>query len=69
MRKFCLEYGASLVFTSANSNSNMEMLYSYIVHRIYDQDFAFTSNINDKEALFIPSGRDSKDLIDNSDLR
>jgi|TARA_B110000305_G_C19300687_1_gene568984 hypothetical protein len=47
----------------------MEMLYSYIVHRIYDQDFAFTSNINDKEALFIPSGRDSKDLIDNSDLR
>lgn len=47
----------------------MEMLYNYIVHRIYDQDFPHTSNINDKEALFIPSGRDSKDLIDNSDLR
>ena len=40
-----------------------------MLHRLYDEDFPFTSNINDKEALFVPTGFDSKELIDQSDLK
>ena len=64
LRQFCLHYGASLVFTSANSSSNIQLAYDYILSRIYDTDFAHTSNINDKEALFVPSGFDSPELLE-----
>lgn len=69
MRNFCLNYGTSLVFCSSNSNSNIQILYEYILHRLYDIDFVHSSNINDKEALFVPTGFDSPDLISQMDLK
>lgn len=69
LRKWCLSYGTTLLFSSANSNSNIELLYNYILYRLYDEEFAHTSNINDKEALFVPTGFDSTELINQSDLR
>jgi len=36
---------------------------------LYDEVFPYTSNINDKEALFVPTGFDSHELINQSDLR
>ena len=64
LRKYCLSYGTTLLFTSANTNTNIDLLYNYILYRLYDEEFPFTSNINDKEALFVPTGFDSKELID-----
>ena len=64
LRKFCLTYGASLAFASSNSNSNIKLIYEYILHRLYETEFAHTSNTNDKDALFIPTGFDSSDLIE-----
>ena len=64
LRKEALHYGASLTFSSANSNSNIQQIYEYILNRIYDTDFAHPSNISDKEALFVPSGFDSPELLD-----
>ena len=69
MRKFCLHYGAGLLFTSANSNSNIPILYDYILNRIYDTDFTYGSKIDDKEALFVPTGFDSPDLLEQMDLK
>ena len=69
LRKYCLSYGTTLLFTSSNSNQNIELLYNYILYRLYDEDFPHTSNINDKEALFVPTGFDSLELINQSDLR
>ena len=69
MRKYCLSYGTTLLFTSANSNQNIQLLYNYMLYRIYDEEFPYTSNINDKEALFVPTGFDSMELINQSDLR
>lgn len=63
LRKYCLAYGSALLFTSSNSNQNIELLYNYILYRLYDEDFPHTSNINDKEALFVPTGFDSMELI------
>ncbi len=68
LRKFCLTYGASLVFASANSNSNVPLLYEYFLNRIYDQEFPHPSNISDKGALFVPTGFDSRELIESSDV-
>lgn len=63
LRKFCLLYGSSLIFASANSSSNVQVIYDYILSRIYDVDFVHKSKIDDKEALFVPTGFDSPDLI------
>jgi dynein light intermediate chain 1 len=69
LRKYCLSYGTTLLFTSSNSNQNIQLLYNYILYRLYDEEFPHTSNINDKEALFVPTGFDSMELINQSDLR
>ena len=66
MRKFCLKYGASLVFASSNSNSNIDLTYQYVLARLYDQNFIHPSNTADKEALFIPTGFDSPELIEQT---
>ena len=81
LRKFCLSYGASLIFASAmqsgNAHSNVttlrgqqesagqhiKLIYDYFLYRIYDEEFIHPSNTKDKEALFIPAGFDSLDLI------
>ena len=41
LRKFCLAYGSSLVFGSSNSNSNVQLIYEYILSRLYDTDFPY----------------------------
>ena len=69
LRKFCLLYGSSLVFASSNSGSNIQVLYDYILNRIYDTDFIHKSKIDDKEALFVPTGFDSPELIQQIDLK
>ena len=56
-------------FTSSNSGSNVQVLYDYILNRIYDSDFIYSSKIDDKEALFVPTGFDSPDLIGQMDLK
>ena len=63
LRKFCLHYGSGLIFTSSNSHLNIPILYDYILTRIYESDFIHPSKIDDKEALFIPTGFDSPDMI------
>ena len=69
LRKFCLQYGSSLIFASSNSGSNIPVLYDYILTRIYDTDFIHKSKVDDKEALFVPTGFDSPELISQIDLK
>ena len=37
------------MFTSVNENKNIELLYSYMLHRIYDFDFSHNSQIDEKD--------------------
>ena len=53
-----------MTFASANSNSNIRVIYEYILHRLFESEFAHTSNTSDKQALFIPTGFDSTELIE-----
>jgi hypothetical protein len=41
----------------------VELLYRYILHRIYDSEFASRPQINEKDQIFIPTGFDSLMLI------
>ena len=66
LRKFCLHHGSSLIFTSNNSNSNIKLVYDYMVSRLFDVDFPYASNTADKEALFVPTGLDSIELIEQT---
>jgi len=60
VRQFCLQYGAALFYTSVKEDKNCDLLYKYLVHRIYGLEFRTPALIVEKEAVFIPSGWDNE---------
>ena len=63
LREYCLYYGASLVFTDIHQQTNLELLYRYLLHRLYDQEFSQKAQFTEKSSIFIPSGFDSLNVI------
>ncbi|XP_073988431.1 dynein light intermediate chain isoform X1 [Rhodnius prolixus] len=63
VRKFCLQYGAGLFYTSAKEDKNCDLLYKYLTHRLYGLPFRTPALVVEKEALLIPSGWDSLNKI------
>lgn len=65
LREHSLLYGASIMFTSAKAKEsrNLDTLYQYINHRLYNYSFATKAQVVEKDELFIPSGFDSLNLI------
>ncbi len=54
IRKFCLNYGASLFYTSVKEDKNCDLLYKYLVHRIYGgEEFKTPALVVEKEAVFV----------------
>ena len=53
------------MFTSAKQreSKNLDTLYQYVNHRIYNYGFATKAQIVEKDQLFIPAGFDSLNLI------
>lgn len=56
IRKFCLQYGAALFYTSAKEDKNCDLLYKYLTHRIYDLPFQAPALIVEKDAVFVLVG-------------
>ncbi|CAG0921423.1 unnamed protein product [Notodromas monacha] len=63
VRKFCLQYGAALFYTSVKDDKNCDLLYKYLVHRIYGLQFRTPALVVEKDAIFIPSGWDNMKKI------
>lgn len=63
VRKFCLQYGASLFYTSVKEDKNNDVLYKYLTHRIYGFPFRTPALVVEKDAVFIPSGWDNEKKI------
>lgn len=59
--------GAALVYTSARSNNNLQLLYEYLMHRIYGFRFTQEAQVLERESTFVPSGWDSPNLIQGLD--
>ena len=63
VRKFCLKYGASLMYTSVKEEKNCDLIYKYLVHRIYGFPFDTPAYVVDKDSVFVPAGWDNEKKI------
>ncbi|XP_065164375.1 cytoplasmic dynein 1 light intermediate chain 2 isoform X2 [Atheta coriaria] len=63
IRRFCLQYGAALFYTSAKEDKNCDLLYKYLTHRIYGFPFRTPALVVEKDAVFIPAGWDNMKKI------
>lgn len=62
LREFALRYGASIMFTSTKKGTNLEELYTYMLHRYFDLP-TVSPEITNRESILIPTGYDSPKLI------
>ena len=53
VRKFCLQFGASLFYVSVKDDKNCDLLYKYLVHRIYGFPFRTPALVVEKDAVFM----------------
>ncbi|KAJ3608636.1 hypothetical protein NHX12_023168 [Muraenolepis orangiensis] len=75
IRRFCLQCillppdpslvanGASLLYTSVKEMKNLDVLYKYLVHRLYGFPFHSPAQLVERDAVFIPSGWDNEKKI------
>ncbi|XP_006004093.1 cytoplasmic dynein 1 light intermediate chain 2 isoform X2 [Latimeria chalumnae] len=63
IRRFCLQYGAALIYTSVKEEKNLDLLYKYIVHKTYGFQFSTPALVVEKDAVFIPAGWDNDKKI------
>jgi dynein light intermediate chain 1 len=63
LRKFCLTYGGTLIYTSTKNHSNLDVFYEYILHRVYDFSLRFKAESINEESIFIPLGSDNHNLL------
>ena len=69
IRQIAISYGASIFYTSGKANININVLYDYIVHRLFGFDLTHRPNLSEKESFFIPAGYDSLSALRNSDTQ
>lgn len=63
VRRFCLDYGASLFYTTIKDKRTYDKLFKYIQHKLYGYSFNMPSSVVDRECIFIPSGWDNEGKI------
>lgn len=67
VRQLAVEFGASIIYTSGKRNINIELLYNYICHRLFDFPLTKKPNLIEKDSYFIPAGYDSLTMLRESD--
>jgi len=63
IRHFCLQFGASLFYSSVKEDKNCDLLYKYLVHRIFGFPFKTPALVVEKDAVFIPAGWDNEKKV------
>jgi len=53
IRRFCLQFGASLFYTSVKEDKNCDLLYKYLTHRIYELPFRTPALVVEKDAVLM----------------
>ena len=67
VRQMAIEYGASIIYTSGKSNTNLSILYDYICHTLFNFDLLHKPNLIEKEAYFIPAGYDNLSILNSNE--
>jgi hypothetical protein len=55
--------GATTLYLSTRQNINLNILYEYILNRIYNFDFLYKPNLSDRDSYFVPCGYDSLPVL------
>ena len=63
VREYSMQYGATVIFTSATTNRNLNVCYQYLLHRLYSYDLQYKAEVLERENLFLPAGFDTPTLI------
>jgi len=68
LRNECLPYGATIVYTAAGgaqakNTRNVDVLYEYLMHRLYGHDLNTSPNVPSRDSLFVPGGWDSQERV------
>lgn len=68
LRNECLPFGAGIVYTAvqAKNRRNVEVLYEYLMHRLYGHALKAPPNVPSRDALFVPAGWDSRERVDKT---
>ena len=69
IRKNAINYGATVIYTSTKTSCNINVLYDYIFHVLFNLDLVHKSNITDKNSYFIPSGYDRLSVLKSNDTQ
>jgi len=48
-----LSDGAALLYTSMKENKNLDLLYKYLVHRLYGFPFNIPAQVVEKDSVFM----------------
>ncbi|THD28697.1 Dynein light intermediate chain 1 cytosolic [Fasciola hepatica] len=64
LRQLCLQYKASLIYTSTKEAINTDLLFRYLKHRLYGLPFSASACLIDPVAIFIPSGWDNEHRLE-----
>eukprot|EP01068_Selenidium_serpulae_P004811 Selendium_serpulae@DN3759_c0_g1_i1.p1 len=62
VRNCCIPYGAALIYANAKTPKNtinIDLLYRYLMHRIYGFHFREPADLEGGDSLFLPSGWDT----------
>ncbi|XP_062501034.1 cytoplasmic dynein 1 light intermediate chain 2-like [Corticium candelabrum] len=63
LRKFCLKYGAMLVYLSAKTGKNCHLLNKFVLHKLCSHDFRVSAYLTERDSIFIPPGWDNVNKI------
>lgn len=63
LRRLCLTYGASLVYTSYRNDVNCDVLLEYLEHLLYGFDFVHQPQLQERDMIFVPIGWDSPEKV------
>lgn len=53
IRRFCLQNGLSLIYTSAKENINIQLLHKYLMHKIYYFSFQEPVILSEHNSIFM----------------
>eukprot|EP01116_Phalansterium_solitarium_P021965 TRINITY_DN7063_c0_g1_i1.p1 TRINITY_DN7063_c0_g1~~TRINITY_DN7063_c0_g1_i1.p1 ORF type:complete len:503 (-),score=136.68 TRINITY_DN7063_c0_g1_i1:516-1853(-) len=59
LRRICLAYGATLIYTSAKTMKNVDVLLHYIQFKLYGFEFGHRVELVEKDGIFMPAGADA----------
>ncbi|KPP58911.1 hypothetical protein Z043_123223, partial [Scleropages formosus] len=55
--------GVPLIVVCTKENKNLDILYKYLVHRLYGFPFSIAAQVVEKDAVFIPAGWENEKKI------